>query len=64
MSDTVVNHNGIDRIDSNDGYVQGNVVPCCKYCNMAKMDRTQDEFLKWAEETYQCFVWGKRNVTP
>lgn len=60
VSDTVLHHSGIDRIDSNKGYVIGNVVPCCKYCNMAKMDRSQDEFLEWAEHTYQYFVQGIR----
>ena len=64
VSDEIVRHNGIDRIDSSVGYVPGNVVPCCKYCNMAKMDRTKEEFLKWAEETYQFFVLGNKNKNP
>lgn len=29
-------HNGIDRLDSNIGYVVDNVVTCCKHCNHAK----------------------------
>lgn len=60
VSDEVLYHNGIDRIDSKIGYVEGNVISCCKYCNMAKMDRSQEEFLKWAEHTYQYFVQGIR----
>lgn len=56
VSDTVLRHNGIDRIDSNKGYENGNVIPCCKFCNMAKMDRSQEEFLEWAEEVYRYFV--------
>ena len=40
-------HNGIDRIDSSKGYVNGNVLPCCEICNKAKRDLSLDEFLKW-----------------
>lgn len=39
-------YSGIDRVDSAKGYVPGNVVPCCKFCNYAKMNRTLDEFLE------------------
>ena len=34
--DYPVDHNGIDRVDNNKGYIIGNVVPCCTFCNMAK----------------------------
>lgn len=37
--------NGIDRIINADGYVQGNVVPCCGKCNMMKGQRAPDEFI-------------------
>jgi hypothetical protein len=46
----VVYANGIDRIDSNRGYVVDNVVPCCHICNRAKSDMNQQEFLKWIQE--------------
>ena len=36
---------GIDRIDSNIGYVTSNIVPCCYQCNIIKMDYTYDEFI-------------------
>ena len=39
--------NGIDRKDSDRGYVQGNVVPCCKTCNYAKRVMGPDEFIRW-----------------
>lgn len=37
---------GLDRVDSSQGYILSNVVPCCKNCNQAKNDRTQEEFIK------------------
>lgn len=39
--------NGLDRVDSSDGYTISNVVPCCKWCNQAKSGRTVDEFNEW-----------------
>jgi hypothetical protein len=45
-------YTGIDRIDNAQGYVLDNVVPCCKFCNQAKMDRTQEDFLVWLKRAY------------
>lgn len=42
--------NGIDRIDSNLGYVKNNVVSCCKICNFAKNNLTCDEFMSWIND--------------
>jgi hypothetical protein len=44
--------NGIDRIQSSIGYIQSNVVPCCKQCNRAKSDMPADEFLLWIQQAY------------
>lgn len=41
-------YNGIDRIDNKKGYIDGNVVSCCKLCNLAKRDMDVNDFLKWA----------------
>jgi 5-methylcytosine-specific restriction endonuclease McrA len=41
--------NGIDRVDSSVGYILDNCVPCCMFCNRAKNDSTQKEFLEWIE---------------
>lgn len=38
-------YNGVDRVDSNQGYVAGNVVPCCSRCNYMKRAMSMDEFL-------------------
>lgn len=37
-------YNGIDRIDSSKGYEKRNIVPCCKWCNIAKGNKTVKEF--------------------
>jgi hypothetical protein len=42
-------YNGIDRLDNTKGYVVGNVVPCCKTCNMAKSSMTFEAWLDWME---------------
>jgi len=38
-------YSGIDRVDNTLGYVQGNVVACCKECNLAKHTRSADQFI-------------------
>ena len=45
-------YNGIDRVDSSAGYVEGNVVPCCKMCNVAKSDHALDKFKEWVRAAY------------
>lgn len=45
--------NGIDRIDSDKGYVEGNVVPCCQPCNEMKSDKSRDEFLRLIAAIYR-----------
>lgn len=41
-------HNGIDRVNNGDGYRFGNVVTCCRVCNLAKRAMSVDEFTAWA----------------
>lgn len=45
--DGAISVNGIDRINSNAGYVKNNCVPCCQYCNYAKRERPHKEFIDW-----------------
>lgn len=45
-------HNGIDRVDSAKGYVTGNVVPCCKICNTAKLNLTVEDFYSWVRRVH------------
>lgn len=46
-------YNGIDRIDSKKGYIKGNVVTCCKKCNIAKSDMTYKEFIEHIRKIYK-----------
>lgn len=45
--------NGIDRLDSNIGYTEENVVPCCIHCNKAKSARTYEDFKNWIKLVYK-----------
>lgn len=38
---------GMDRLDSNLGYIFENVVSCCKVCNYAKRNMTHEKFEAW-----------------
>jgi 5-methylcytosine-specific restriction endonuclease McrA len=46
-------HNGLDRINSKQGYTIKNVVACCKYCNYAKNDLTTTKFLNHIRKIYE-----------
>lgn len=43
---SVVYFNGIDRIDSSIGYIEGNIVSCCSMCNRMKMDYQVGDFIR------------------
>lgn len=55
-SDIIVRFNGLDRIDSTKGYTNDNVVPCCKYCNVAKNDLTTKEYRDFIKRAYD-YLW-------
>lgn len=40
-----IHANGIDRVDSNKGYVSDNCVACCANCSRAKWELSVDEFV-------------------
>lgn len=46
------NINGIDRIDSNEGYYIENCVPCCSQCNISKNKMSYDEFINWINRVH------------
>ena len=45
-------HNGIDRINSNIGYVFTNVVACCSKCNLMKNIFPEEDFLNHVKKIY------------
>ena len=45
-------YNGIDRANNDLGYTIDNVVPCCITCNMAKSNKTLQEFKDWIKKVY------------
>lgn len=45
-------YNGIDRVDNTKGYEMDNVVSCCKMCNIAKNNNTEEDFLNWNKRLY------------
>lgn len=53
-------YQGIDRIDSSKGYIESNVVPCCKVCNFAKMALTTNDFLSHIEAIYKHSIESKK----
>lgn len=52
---------GIDRLDSNSGYVLNNVVSCCKTCNTLKKNLDYNEFLIWILAIYENLDLGKKD---
>lgn len=50
--DGVCKSNTIDRVDSNKGYLNENVVPACNICNKAKLQMSEEEFIKWVKRVY------------
>jgi hypothetical protein len=53
--------NGIDRIDSNKGYIENNCVSCCFQCNSMKSNKPIENFYKICEHivTYNKLYNGK-----
>ena len=48
-----IDGHGMDRINSDIGYVLGNIRPCCTRCNQAKNNMTEDEFRSWSLQLYK-----------
>jgi len=54
----IFKYNGIDRIDSTQGYELGNCVPCCWRCNMMKSNMSYKNFKKHIKKIYH--YWAGR----
>ena len=59
-SHSSIRYNGVDRIDSNIGYVKNNLIPCCKKCNMAKSTLSYFEFISHIEKIYLKTIQNKK----
>jgi hypothetical protein len=55
-------YNGIDRIDSNVGYLLNNCVSCCKYCNYAKSNYTLEEFISWIKRIKDYYLCLQKKI--
>jgi hypothetical protein len=60
----VSGYNGVDRVDSLQGYYLTNVVPCCKICNQAKNAQTLEEFKGWVQRVHQHLRLGVNGEHP
>lgn len=47
-----IKYNGIDKINPDLGYVEGNIVTACFVCNLAKHLMSQDDFLNQVEKIH------------
>lgn len=47
IKNSAYKYNGIDRKDNTKNYTLDNVVPCCKICNLAKRNMTENEWSFW-----------------
>lgn len=52
-------YNGIDRINNKLGYIADNIISCCKNCNLAKRELTQDEFFDMIKRIFERHLNGK-----
>lgn len=48
---------GIDRVDNNLGYLQGNCVSCCEWCNRAKRNGTIETFYSQIKAIIMKHPW-------
>lgn len=51
-------HNGVDRVNSDLPYEIDNVVPCCKWCNTAKLSGSTEDFLNQITRVYNHLNLG------
>jgi hypothetical protein len=53
--------NGIDRVDSTQGYIESNCVPCCSTCNFMKGELPQQAFLNQITKIYKYRIENNTN---
>ena len=58
-----IKYNGIDRTIPGGPYSKENCVPCCYYCNHAKLDLSVDQFKEQIRRVYHYLFGGNTNAT-
>lgn len=61
--DESILYNGIDRKDNELGYVDGNCVPCCPTCNLAKGSLEYAEFIEWVDRLTGFWATNRPDTT-
>ena len=54
---------GADRIDNSKGHTMDNVLPCCRRCNITRMNRFSVDEMKLLGPALKQ-IWAIRDVTP
>ena len=60
--ENIIKANGIDRIDSNKGYVLENCVPCCPMCNYMKSNSDVYDFKSHISKIYNHLNLGSTTI--
>lgn len=55
-------YNGIDRLDSAEGYTPKNALPCCGTCNIAKGTLSYIEFKDWVCRVYSHMIKSEEST--
>ena len=55
-SNRIFKYSGIDRIDSSKGYIKGNVRSCCRFCNILKSNKSEQEFKEWLKRVNRNYA--------
>jgi len=50
---------GLDRVDNENSYIIGNIVSCCRRCNIAKNTQTVEEFIERCKRVARRFKYVK-----
>lgn len=61
-SEPVFKYNGVDRIDSLEGYTTKNTVSCCAKCNLMKNILSVSDFLSHIKEIYKFNFEGSTTI--
>ena len=54
-------YNGVDRKDNNIGYIEDNCLPCCSWCNKAKLTNKYSEFINYIKRLARFYNVNNNN---